>query len=530
MQNTSLHKAKAAGDRSVAIIVATDDKANFLAEALQSCIQQTTHPAEILLVCDGSRDEADRLAASFPGVTVYPQDSAGRSGAQSAALERVSSEFMVFLDANARLTPSAIQAGLECFDKHPDASAVWGGHRVTNAAGQPASPVWHERLSGKRSIDMLRGGEAIAVQAAVMYRTGYLRYVLRCKVNPKVDSNGNANLQMERIVTHDCCVAEYRYDGQLMLARSIVGLQIDGDRLGEADTAVGRGLLFHHNAPQLFAAAVRELIRNGWNFESAKMIFRMAKMAPLALLRTIMSRGATVVMRRLPRPVGRLFGEALWAPAVGSMRFGDFARTRPISADYGFDRGKPLDRYYIERVLKSYSGLVRGRVLEVGGNHYTRWYGAEKVVRSDILDINPLNPLATIVADLGIVGAVPEEAFDCIVFTQTLQLIYNHDNAMDNLYRALAPGGVLLITVPGISPIGPEEIRYWHWSFTELSLKSMLSHRFGENNVVVQSHGNVFAAICFLTGLSLEEIDKEKLEYRDESYPVTIFGCARRPR
>ena len=147
-------------------------------------------------------------------------------------------------------------------------------------------------------------------------------------------------------------------------------------------------------------------------------------------------------------------------------------------------------------------------------------------MHSDVLDINPLNPAATIIGDLGAVDSLPAAAFDCIILTQTLQLIYNLENAMRNLYRSLAPGGTLLITVPGISPIGPHEIRYWHWTFSELALKTLLSSRFGENNVKVRCFGNVFAAICFLTGLSLEEVGTVKLGYKDESYPVTIFACA----
>ena len=109
--------------------------------------------------------------------------------------------------------------------------------------------------------------------------------------------------------------------------------------------------------------------------------------------------------------------------------------------------------------------------------------------------------------------------FDCIILTQNLQYIYNLDNAMENLYCALAPGGSLLITVPGISPINRHEMKYWYWAFTELSLKTLLSKRFGENNVEVQSYGNVFAAVSFLTGLtglSLSKVETEKLDYKDK--------------
>ena len=95
-------------------------------------------------------------------------------------------------------------------------------------------------------------------------------------------------------------------------------------------------------------------------------------------------------------------------------------------------------------------------------------FGGENVVCSEVLDIDPINPAATIVGDLGVVGSLPEGAFDCIVLTQTLQYIYDLRTAMENLYQALAPGGALLITVPGISPIGNGETKIWYWEFTEL--------------------------------------------------------------
>lgn len=137
--------------------------------------------------------------------------------------------------------------------------------------------------------------------------------------------------------------------------------------------------------------------------------------APLTMLRTVISRGVKTIMRRLSRSIDRHFGGVLRVPVVANMRLGDFGRYRPISSDFGFDRGKPIDRYYIERALGEYAELVRGRVLEVCGREYTSSFGAEKVVCSDVLDIDPINPLATIVGDLSVVDALPQDAFDCIV-------------------------------------------------------------------------------------------------------------------
>jgi hypothetical protein len=87
----------------------------------------------------------------------------------------------------------------------------------------------------------------------------------------------------------------------------------------------------------------------------------------------------------------------------------------------------------------------------------------------------------------------------------------------------LKPGGVLLFTCPGISQIergGAGES--WFWSVTRAAAERMFSELFGAANVAVEVRGNVYAAICFLQGLALEEVDIAKLDVLDESYPVIV--------
>jgi SAM-dependent methyltransferase len=463
-------------------------------------------------------------------VVVHWLENADYSAAKCAALAAISSDFVVFLDADERLTPVAIEVGLDCFAKNPDAWLVCGAHRVIDAAGQPASPVWRERVDPKLSLPVLCAAGTIALRAAVMFRTNRIRSIT---ASPQDNLDFDARNPVASCITsHDYCVAEYRYDKQLMLSRSATSRHEDNDYLRHTagDRWFDRELLFRHNAPQFFAAGAKELAAHGWNWDKANAMFHAARMAPFALLKTSISHSAEAIARCLPRCIGRLLGEALWAPRAGSVRFGDFGRIRPISSVDGYDRGKPIDRYYIERALADCSELVRGRVLEVTGRDYTKLFGAEKVVCSEVLDIDPLNPEATIIGDLGIADSLPERAFDCIILTQTLQYIYDLDTALDNLYRSLAPEGTLLITVPGISAIGKDEAGFWYWEFTELSAKRMLVGRFGAANVEVHSYGNVFAAVCFLTGLSLADAGTAQLEYHDERYPVTVFACARKLR
>jgi SAM-dependent methyltransferase len=209
---------------------------------------------------------------------------------------------------------------------------------------------------------------------------------------------------------------------------------------------------------------------------------------------------------------------------------GDFDRTSPISQDFGFDRGTPVDRYYIEAFLATYSRDIRGRALEVGDASYCRKFGTG-IVRQDVLHVAADSPEATIVGDLSVPGTLPEGAFDCLVITQTLHFIYDMHAAVVEMHRALKPGGVLLLTCPGISQVDRGEWgATWFWSITRPAAERMFADVFGAANVAVEARGNVYAAVCFLEGLALEEVDTAKLKVLDASYPliVTVRACSRR--
>jgi SAM-dependent methyltransferase len=202
--------------------------------------------------------------------------------------------------------------------------------------------------------------------------------------------------------------------------------------------------------------------------------------------------------------------------------------TAPLSTEWGFDRGTPIDRYYIERFLESHAADIRGRVLEVKNADYTRRYGRD-VTHADVIDINASNPHATLVADLSRPEMFPEGQFDCFVLTQTMQYIYEPAAVVDSAYRLLAPGGVLLVTVPSLSRISPRHgpaSEYWH--FTEASCRRLFGQVFGESSVEIRTHGNALTAAAFLYGATVEEIPREKLEAHDRFFPIIVSVRATR--
>jgi SAM-dependent methyltransferase len=234
-------------------------------------------------------------------------------------------------------------------------------------------------------------------------------------------------------------------------------------------------------------------------------------------------------VRRRLRPVRRAYVD--WRkrrpPDLGDLR-----RTTPIDPNWGFERGTPIDRYYVEEFIRAHAGDVRGRVLEIAAPDYTSRFG-RGVEKVDVLMATEGNPGATIVADLTDAPQIADDSFDCAIVTQTLQFVYDVRAAFATLQRILAPGGVLLATVPGVTKISPPEddvFGEW-WHFTSRSARRLATEAFGEGNVEVRAYGNVLTAAGFLYGLAVTDVTLEELETRDRLYEVTIgLRAVKRPR
>jgi SAM-dependent methyltransferase len=215
---------------------------------------------------------------------------------------------------------------------------------------------------------------------------------------------------------------------------------------------------------------------------------------------------------------------------VGNLRFGDFRRIEPISREFGLDRGRPIDRYYIEGFLARNAEDIRGRVLEIKDSAFTRKYGGGRVSASDVLDIDVGNGRATIVADLTRAEDVPSEAFDCIICTQTLHFIYDIGAALRTLRRILKPGGILLATFPGIGQTSCQKLEeHYCWALTKVATRKLCEEVFAGANVEIEAYGNVLAAVAFLEGLAVRELRKEELDHHDPDYELLISLRAVKP-
>ena len=526
----------------VVIVVNAFNQAHFLGEALKSCLAQTIPASEIIVVDDGSDDDPRAIVADYPGVRFLSQANRGLAAARNAGLRATVSDYVLFLDADDRLRPNAIESGLACFADNPESWMVYGAHRYIDETGAAISPIWHVGLDSEALKTLLEKGNVIAMHGAVLYRRDKLLEAGAFDESLGVFEDYDIYLRIaaggDRIASHDEFVAEYRHHAanmsrnhatMLSVATGVIECHGRARHLPEdirAAAAKGKRHMRHNYAPMMAKDALKGMARQGLSKRELGRLFTSARLAPFALAKSVIGRSVRETVARLPRPMGRLFGEYLYRPRKGNVAFGDLTRTRPIGAVFGFDRGTPVDRYYIESFLERHRQDIGGRVLEVGSDAYTRRFSGDAVTSVDVLHIAQ-TPEATIVGDLADPHTLPEVAFDCIVLTQTLHLLFDMNSAIVNLERALAPGGVLLVTVPGISPIDPGDWKdTWYWSLSERALRRLLEMQFHPDAVASETHGNVFAAISFLSGLCVEELPRAKLDVTDRSFPVVVAARA----
>lgn len=194
----------------------------------------------------------------------------------------------------------------------------------------------------------------------------------------------------------------------------------------------------------------------------------------------------------------------------------------PASRKFGMERGKPIDRVYIERFLNAQRKYIRGNVLEIGDNFYTLKFGAEAVMNSYVLHVE--GGVDAHKGNLENGEGIPEEKFDVAIITQTLMFIYDIKSAAQNIHKLLKRHGTALITVSGISQISRYDAERWgsYYSFHEDAVRKLFAPIFGKNNLKIYSYGNVKTAVAMLYGLCYEDLQEDDFEINDKDYPVII--------
>jgi glycosyltransferase involved in cell wall biosynthesis/SAM-dependent methyltransferase len=521
----------------VSVIIPSYNHGLFLPEAIASVNAQEYPKVEIVVVDDGSTDNTRSIAGQQPGITYIYQENHGLSAARNTGITHSRGEFLLFLDADDWLLPNAIQTNVEYLNANEKLAFVSGAHDKVYALNGMVKEEKVE-VESDHYTELLQKNY-IGMHATVLFR----RWVfdqLQYDTSLRVCEDYDLYLKIARnfpVHHHSNRIAAYRLhtenmSGNIPLMLASVLLLLEKQRNHQLNDVQKKALrkgktiwkdyyckhLFNHVLSRKEAPSTAELTT-------------LLKYKPAYFFKFIVSRNVALLKKTLKkntpdlgfRLLHKLGVHNTYVPAQGSIRSSDFSRTSPISQDFGFERGGPLDRYYIENFLQRESADIKGSVLEIGDNTYTMRFGGNRILQSDILHINENNPAATIVADISNAPQIADNTFDCIILTQTLQMIYEFKDALKTCYRILKPGGTLLLTVPGISQIDRGEWKEtWYWSFTDIAMKKAMSETFPGCTATVETYGNVFAASAFLYGVGLPEIPTSKLDIHDPHYQVII--------
>jgi SAM-dependent methyltransferase len=197
-----------------------------------------------------------------------------------------------------------------------------------------------------------------------------------------------------------------------------------------------------------------------------------------------------------------------------------------VYQDYGVRHGTPVDRLYIRRFVAEHSRAIRGRVLEVDRAEWVLLAEAETVSDLDILDVDAHNPRANIFGDLGDPHLLKRQTYDCILMMQTLQYVAEPRAVISHLWKALAPGGTLLLSVPVLTRLdlmcGPEGDK---WRMTVSGLRSVLEDHAPDGRIDVRGYGSLASAVGFLAGVPSEKLGRRVMGWDDPIFALVV--CAR---
>jgi glycosyltransferase involved in cell wall biosynthesis len=313
---TSIKDSDACSDHTtVAVIIPTFNHARFLPDSIMSVLAQTRPADEIIVVDDGSADDPASVVAQFPKVQFIRQQNGGPSAARNTGLRNCCASHVVFLDADDRLLPMALEAGLMRILSRPDCGFVYGGFRVISKDGRPISPDRFTPIEGDSLHALLHSNLPIIPSTALFRRDcvlavhGFDETLRRCE-----DYDLFLNIaQRYPVASHPEIVAEYRKHGQNVSDNHVEMLKaelavrhryearIRPDALARAHFRDGRAGMINGRVAAMLGGAYGRWSTHHKIGAFARDLVQAARWAPLftiCFLFTVLGRRASKVLSR----------------------------------------------------------------------------------------------------------------------------------------------------------------------------------------------------------------------------------------
>jgi glycosyltransferase involved in cell wall biosynthesis len=203
--------ADSTSPRRVSVVIPCFNHARYLGEAIDSVLSQRCDRLEVVVVNDGSTDDTASVAASFP-VRLVSQTNQGLAAARNTGLAANAHEYVLFLDADDRLVPGAIEYQRTLLDSHPTWAFVSGEHRYIDEQGQVCEEWSGPGVSNDHYKAMLRKNY-IGCCDAVMFRREALQAVGGFDTAFRACEDYDLYLRLTRaypVGTHSRLIADYR--------------------------------------------------------------------------------------------------------------------------------------------------------------------------------------------------------------------------------------------------------------------------------------------------------------------------------
>jgi peptidoglycan/xylan/chitin deacetylase (PgdA/CDA1 family)/glycosyltransferase involved in cell wall biosynthesis len=494
----------------LSLIVMTIGPERVVARAIETALAQDAPGTELVIVHDG-RDEGapSRLRRSLgdTAVTWVPAPSAGQGAARNAGVRSSRGACFLVIDGGVVLPPDHARRALTALGDTADAAFAAASGGAFFGEVKTGSVAAGEPITGGELVE-----SAWAVAAAVVRRTAF----------------DAVNGFDESLAAH--C------DWELLLRlvdAGLAGIAIEAtaERFSDDDVRAREAL----GAPRHLPDVRRVFEAHRATFEAhmrRALVGRERTIDALYKYERALLERRTRMLATLNAALDELAAQRRERRARGLPAF-DFAalrRTSPVSRQWGSDRGVPIDRHYIHQFMAGNAQDVRGHVLELLDDGLTTAYGGDRVHRRDVLDIDPGNTRATLVADLRTADSLPANVYDCFILTQTLHLIDDMPAALRTAWRVLKPGGVLLATLPCASMVAAEYGAAGdHWRVTEAGARSLFEQVFPPSSLSVRAHGNVLTTTAFLYGLCCDDLEAGEFAVDDPAYPLIVTVRAEKP-
>lgn len=196
----------------VSVIIPCYNQAKYLGDAIESVLAQTHARHEIIVIDDGSADDAAGVAARYQAVRCVRQPNSGLAAARNTGIRESHGEYLVFLDADDRLLPDALRTGLDCHLVRPECAFVSGHYRMIREDGTPQADFVQMPPEADAYRTLLQRNY-IGMHATVMYRRAIFDSVGVFDRSLPTCEDYDMYLRIARVHvvhSHNRVIAEYR--------------------------------------------------------------------------------------------------------------------------------------------------------------------------------------------------------------------------------------------------------------------------------------------------------------------------------